>query len=290
MHKLKFEQIGLAPAASIKVGVYPGDKACPSMGWHVHPEYEVVYVKNGSGTLNICTKRLSYEDGILLFIGPDMPHTCFGNDDLPDHQEVVVQFDEAFVSNRLAIFPELRQLVALAARSRYGLIFTPATKTKVAGYFEAMPGKSRAVQLLLFLECLQTMASEAVQETIFSGPANLPAQLKPAELQRLDSVFRIINERYAEALTSAQMAEAIDMTTNSFCRFFKAYTNQSFTVFLNQFRIDRAKDLLRNGPESIQVVMYACGFRDAPYFSRVFRRYVGVSPSEFREVSLGRLV
>ena len=237
MQKLKFEQIGLAPAASIKVGVYPGDDACPSMGWHVHPEYEVVYIKNGSGTLNICTKQLSYDDGILLFIGPDMPHTCFGNEDLPDRLEVVVQFDETFVSSRLAAFPELRHLVALTARSRYGLIFSPATKNRVAEYFEAMPGKSRATQLLLFLECLQTMSSETVQEAIFSGPANLPAQLKPAELQRLDSIFRIINERYEESLTSASMAATIGMTTNSFCRFFKAYTNQSFTAFLNHFRL-----------------------------------------------------
>jgi AraC-like DNA-binding protein len=284
MQKIKFEQIGLTSTSSIKVGVYPGDTACPSMGWHVHPEYEVVYIKNGSGSLNICTKQLSYDDGILLFIGPDMPHTCFGNEDLPDRLEVVVQFDETFVTNRLAVFPELRHLVSLTARSRYGLIFTPATQARVAEFFEAMPGKSRATQLLLFLECLQTISTETVQETIFSGPANLPAQLKPAELQRLEDIFRMVNERYTEELTSASMAASIDMTTNSFCRFFKAYTDQSFTSFLNSFRLDRAKDLLRNGPESIQEVMYACGFRDAPYFSRVFKKHVGLSPTKYREM------
>lgn len=290
MQKLKLEQVGLAPASSMKVGVYPSGHVCPGVGWHIHPEYEVVYVKNGRGTLNICTKQLHYDDGILLFIGPDLPHTAFGNTELPDQLEVVVQFDEAFVTSRLAAFPELKPLRELTGRSRYGLIFSPAIKARVATYFEAMVGESRVGQLLLFLECLRSMASDPAARTLFSSPADLPAQLKPAELQRLDHIFRIINEQYDQLLTSASMATAIGMTTNSFCRFFKMHTNQPFTVFLNGFRLDRAKELLRNSPESIQEVMYACGFRDAPYFSRVFKRYVGHTPTEFVKLSGCRVV
>jgi len=81
------------------------------------------------------------------------------------------------------------------------------------------------------------------------------------------------------------MAATVGMTTNSFCRFFKTHTNQPFTVFLNEFRVERAKELLSNSPESIQEVMYTCGFRDAPYFSRAFKRYVGLSPTAFRAAS-----
>lgn len=282
MIKLKLEQIGLTPARSMKVGVYPSGHACPAVGWHVHPEYEVVYVKNGRGTLNIRTKQLQYDDGILLFIGPDLPHTAFGNTELPDQLEVVVQFDETFVTNRLAAFPEFKPLLELIARSRYGLIFSSATKARIARYFEAMVEESRVGQLLLFLECLRAMASDSEVQTLFSSPSDLPAQLKPVDLQRLDHIFRIINEQYDQVLTSAAVAAAIGMTTNSFCRFFKSQTNQPFTVFLNGFRLDRAKELLRNSPESIQEVMYACGFRDAPYFSRVFKRYVGQTPTAFR--------
>lgn len=284
MQKLKLEQIGLAPACSMKVGVYPSGHVCPGMGWHVHPEYEVVYVKNGKGTLNICTKQLQYDDGILLFIGPDTPHTDFGNTDLPDQLEVVVQFDEAFVVSRLTAFPEFKVLEELAGRSRYGLIFSSSAKAKAAPYFEAMPAESRIGQLLLFLECFRIMAADAAAKSLFSSPGDLPALLKPTELQRLDQVFRIINEQYDQVLTSAAMAAAVGMTTNSFCRFFKAHTNQPFTVFLNNFRLDRAKELLKNSPESIQEVMYACGFRDAPYFSRVFKRHVGLTPSEYLRV------
>ncbi|WP_020566746.1 helix-turn-helix domain-containing protein [Neolewinella persica] len=283
MKKMKIEQIGLAPTRSMKVGIYPSGHVCPGMGWHVHPEYEVVYIKNGRGTLNICTKQLQYDDGILLFIGPDLPHTAFGNTDLPDQLEVVVQFDETFVTSRLAAFPEFKPLMELTGRSRYGLIFSQAIKAQVAMHFEAMPGQNRAGQLLLFLESLRIMAADPAVRTLFSNPGDLPAQLKPAELKRLDHIFRIINEQYDQVLTSASMAAAIGMTTNSFCRFFKAHTNQPFTVFLNNFRLDRARELLGNSPESIQEVMYACGFRDAPYFSRVFKRYIGITPTEYRE-------
>ena len=52
--------------------------------------------------------------------------------------------------------------------------------------------------------------------------------------------------------------------------------------YLLEFRVNQAKNLLVSGDEAVVEIALACGFESASYFNRVFRRCVGMTPSEFR--------
>ncbi len=56
--------------------------------------------------------------------------------------------------------------------------------------------------------------------------------------------------------------------------------------YLNQVRIENAKRLLREGQHPVQFVSDACGFSNANYFARVFRRSVGMNPREYARLEL----
>lgn len=281
MRKLKFENVGLSAGTSIKIGRYRQEDQCNFMGWHIHPEYEVVYVRNGSGILHIDTKKVPYSEGTLLFIGPGIAHTDFGNNEHRDGLEVVVQFTETFVREKLAAFPEFAPVLRLAERSRRALIFRPAIRQRVSHRLESLDPRTPAVSLLTFLECLLVMSPVSAYTELFPDP-ELPSVEKPADTDRLAYIFDRVNQDFAGELTSGKLAAELGMTTNSFCRFFRVHTSQTFTDFLNNYRLERAQDLLGEGTMDVQSVMYACGFRSAPYFSRQFRRRVGISPSEYR--------
>ena len=118
-----YENINIAIDSSLKVATYRHGETCELSNWHIHPEYELVYVKNGSGKLRIGNKTDYYEDGVLVFLGPDIPHIDFSNKDYPDNLEVVIQFGRDFVDEKLSIFPEFREIKTLMNNSRGVLLF-----------------------------------------------------------------------------------------------------------------------------------------------------------------------
>ncbi|MFD2878355.1 helix-turn-helix transcriptional regulator [Paenibacillus rhizoplanae] len=57
----------------------------------------------------------------------------------------------------------------------------------------------------------------------------------------------------------------------------------TFTEYLLRLRLDKAKELLQDGDRKISTIALSVGFRDAGYFTRVFKRETGLAPEEFRK-------
>ena len=84
-------------------------------------------------------------------------------------------------------------------------------------------------------------------------------------------------------ILSAQCTDKrVNLTTPAFCRFFKANTRMTFTDFVNQFRINQAKNLLLQD-RSVSEACFAVGFESLSYFNKLFRKVVGENPSEFKK-------
>jgi hypothetical protein len=72
------------------------------------------------------------------------------------------------------------------------------------------------------------------------------------------------------------------MSPSRFCHEFKAIFAVTFVEYLAQYRMERAKRLLANPTISVADVAVSVGFNDPSYFTRVFRKQEGLSPSEYR--------
>lgn len=76
-------------------------------------------------------------------------------------------------------------------------------------------------------------------------------------------------------------AERCHLSPSRFCRVFKKEHGMTFSDYLMRHRVSTARELLASSPSPIKEVAFAVGFDDLSYFSRVFRRYAGASPSEY---------
>lgn len=92
-----------------------------------------------------------------------------------------------------------------------------------------------------------------------------------------------INEHYSEPLTLNEVAEHTYVTTFYISRMFKKELGISFIDYLNDIRIEKAKELLKDVRYKSYEVASLVGIPDPHYFSKLFKKYSGISPSEYRE-------
>lgn len=92
-----------------------------------------------------------------------------------------------------------------------------------------------------------------------------------------------ISDHLADRISLDQMACLCGMTPYRFSRFFKKTYGHTFQEYLLRQRVEKAAQLLRNRSALVVDVAYLTGFRDPSYFARIFKRYTGVSPADFRQ-------
>lgn len=84
------------------------------------------------------------------------------------------------------------------------------------------------------------------------------------------------------SLTPDQVAGEMGISPNYFSALFKQSTGSSFINYLTNVRISHAKGLLKSGTSKTYEVAMRCGYENPTYFSTIFKRRAGVSPSEYR--------
>jgi YesN/AraC family two-component response regulator len=95
-------------------------------------------------------------------------------------------------------------------------------------------------------------------------------------------VQEYIDSHYKEDIALLDLAGVFGYTDVYFCKLFKQNFGKNFITYLNEYRMDKAKELLANPEINIKDVSALAGYRDANYFTRVFKRMVGKTPSEYR--------
>lgn len=112
--------------------------------------------------------------------------------------------------------------------------------------------------------------------------------VKAATYPQGSSPFRkalsYIHTNFTRDLSLAEIATHTGVSKSHLCRIFPQYAGEHFNTYLQRLRIERAKELLRLTDEHIYEIAAKVGFWDSRYFSKVFRDFTGLSPSEYRRI------
>jgi transcriptional regulator GlxA family with amidase domain len=117
----------------------------------------------------------------------------------------------------------------------------------------------------------------ALHRALFGGDA-LPQQTS-ALVKR---AVAYLHQNYARPLARWEIADAIGVSEDYLSRVFRRELGLSPWDYLNRYRVEQAKQLLRYTSASIRAIARQVGFKDPLYFSRVFRKLTGLAPSTFR--------
>ncbi|HCL01480.1 MAG TPA: hypothetical protein DHW61_03545 [Lachnoclostridium phytofermentans] len=83
-------------------------------------------------------------------------------------------------------------------------------------------------------------------------------------------------------ITLQDTASYVGVSLSYLSALFKKQDGQNFIDYVNKSKVDRACELIREGGLKLNEISYRLGFENAYYFSKVFRRHVGVTPSEYQ--------
>ncbi|WP_372999866.1 response regulator [Lutispora sp.] len=97
---------------------------------------------------------------------------------------------------------------------------------------------------------------------------------------------RYINENYMRELTLEEVAKQVCVSPNYFSRMFKNEYSKSFIDYLTHIRIEEAKKLILKSGRNISDICWEVGYSDPNYFTKVFKKVTGLTPSEFKDIKL----
>jgi len=248
--------------------------------YHYHPEYEIVCVPTGDGTRHVGNHFCNYENGDLVFIGPNLPHSGFGLNAHTLHEEVVVQIKQDVLTNSLLSIPEMATISTMLDKARCGMAFTGQTKEIVTKKLLQLSKLAPFERFIEVAGILHLMAGSEEYE-LLNPEIMLPAALSKNNV-RLQNIFTYVEQHFNEEIDIQKVAALANLSLPSFCTYFKKVMKITFTDFLNHYRIQRSCILLQQD-KTIAETCFECGFNNVTYFNKVFKKFLNTTPSEFKK-------
>lgn len=234
--------------------------------------HKILFIKGGSGSFKIGNEWYPIKKGMLFYVVPNVLQTIKLNYDEPiTFFSVHFNFTNIFFEDNKwttsDIVKNLPLQTAQELNDYYTIenIFNKLTEcwsTKQPGY--EFISRTLLQQLLI-----------AIYQNIKKQDRNYATSLK------INKIIQYMNQHTTENIKLADLAQITQLSPTYLAKIFKETTGYSIIVFFNRIKIDKAKDLLIENNRKIKEVAKEVGFSDEFYFSRVFKKAEGISPSEY---------
>ncbi len=276
--KIVFEDIKRLAGSSFRILVNP--KLNDFYYWHFHPEFELTFIVAPNGTRRVGDHIGNFEGSDLVFIGSNIPHLNFDYGIKTEYEKVVLQIKEDFFKNDFITTPELASIYQLFENSKKVICFHGTVKDKIGKRLQKIHLLSHFEQFIEVLSLFQILSTSNEMTFLHNKPFENLYNNK--EQLRLKVVYKFIEENYQRAVSIEEISHLTHLSKAAFCRYFKKMTRLTFTEFLNQYRIEQAKRLLKSD-KNVTETCFECGFESLSYFNRIFKKVVGENPIQFKK-------
>ena len=251
------------------------------IGRHSHPRWELSLVICGVGKRTIGDLTEPMEEGEIILIPPDIPHVWEFDPSHTDSEgniaNITLFFETSTLDSLAIIIPELEGIVSKLRTCTEAISFKGDAYNRVYGLLMSMRGLTPASRVPKMIELLIAMAN--AEKSVSAGKNNVLSRRQ----QRLENVRIYCSCNYARDVSLDEIATYVGMNKSAFCTFMRNDAGMSFSEFMNSFRLERAMDMLRHTDKNISEIAYDCGFANAAYFHRLFRKKYHCTPKSARK-------
>ncbi len=253
---------------------------------HRHKEIQIIWVINGEGTLIIGNNMLPFRSGNLFVIGANQPHvfksdpSYFISGNRKSIHSLNIFFKHSGFISQLLTFPEMQSIKKFINATNFNLQASESDAAKLAEHFLKIRNATAGFRLAYFIEMLQVMAN--LKSWKFLSAESFESKISDVEGLRMNDIYQYTMDHFMEDINLKKIAAVAYLTPQSFCRYFKKHTSETYVEFLNKVRINEAcKRFIEMDFNGIATVAYQTGFNSVVTFNRVFKSITNKTPSEF---------
>lgn len=107
--------------------------------------------------------------------------------------------------------------------------------------------------------------------------------LQQNDHELIEDALLYINKNYNKKLTLQHVANKLHISKNYLCHLFKVQTGYKFCEYINLQRVNKAKELIKENKKTFEFISFDCGFSSQSHFSTTFKKYVGLTPNEYKK-------
>lgn len=245
--------------------------------------WTVIYIKQGIGMYLLDSDLRPINQGDIIILPPKVAFS-FSVAELGDEYNVnidavVLRFDNAWLTNLLAVFGTLNKVVLRIREMSDPYAVEGPKWMKLSSLMDELSKSAAAKKAVIILEILELMSTPKDLIKILQSSPYQDMTLN----EKREKVDRYINTNFLGKITLEEVAAYLGMNRTYFCMFFKKHYGKGFADYLNDLRVDKAAALLLQGDRTIAEIARECGFKTIPYFNRAFKRSKGVTPGEYRK-------
>jgi len=282
-----FESIVTDPSQSFKWHVH--DYPCAIARWNYHPEYEIHLITCSHGRQFVGDYIGEFGPGNLVLAGSNLPHNWISDlkpGEVLKGRDMVIQFTPDLLRSPAGLFPEFAELEPFLADALRGFEFFGETAEIGADLMRRI-GAARGFQrLMLFFQLIDALARTKERKLLASE--NYAPNLDKATLGVVHDVISYILENLSGTVRLSEAAAIAGMTNSAFSRFFKKNTGNNFVDYVAKLRIGRACKLLAETTTPVTDICFEVGYANISNFNRHFRKERGVTPSQYKKLSMQR--
>jgi AraC-like DNA-binding protein len=243
------------------------------LGPKVYDYYLIHYVISGKGVFSYQGEEYELGAGDSFVIDPEQLISYVSDETDPWHYCWIAFTGEQAASLVASTGVNPLQPIIHNTRNRHIPVLFRHIQQALRSKKSNAQLKSIGYLLLLLGEYCETLSASTITGVVTEVESDRIVQ----------QAIHYLSTQYAEPITIELMAESLGYNRAYLSRMFKRHTKVTPVTFLLKLRVDKARLLLRERLElTIEQIASSVGFYDPLYFSKQFRRWYGVSPSEYR--------
>lgn len=236
-------------------------------------EYILIFCIKGEGTIKFNDKIFNIEEGSIIIIPPNTPHLYYSNNNNP-WDIFWVHFNGTYSQYFFKNYKfDNKILCNLDSFRNITLLFSNILNVLEKGLTEN--------NLVFASQCLCHMISAILlNNTGFNSYVN-------NKLKYIDTAIVYMNHNLNKMLTLDDIAKSIGISRSHTSLIFKEETTHSPVDFFTHLKIQNSCSLLKYSDTPIKEISSHFGYEDQYYFSRVFKKIMGISPLQYRQENWG---
>lgn len=254
---------------------------------HIHPECELNFIENAKGAQRIVGDSIEEidEEELVLVTNPHLEHAWKDYRNVSKNiHEITIQFHPDLLTDTFLNKNQMISIRQLFRHAKRGVAFSRESIAKVRPLLKTLTCENDSFySLIKLLIILHELSIDKGMRELSTGQFAANVMHQHSSDESLGRVMDYLSRHYSEVIRLSEVAEMVNMSESSFCRFFKQHTSKSFIDFLTDIRLGAASRALIDSSLSIAEIGYDCGFNNLSNFNRIFKKKKGVTPSEFRD-------